>query len=84
MDSFFEYLKGEKVLWIDSVERTAARIQKEFEKAQVIFEELDHKEQVSIPEKMFLNADSCLSVFEQATVVAVSYTHLTLPTILLV
>ena len=69
MDSFFQYLKGEKVLWIDSVERTAARIQKEFEKAQVIFEELEHKEQVSIPEKMFLNADSCLSVFEQATVV---------------
>ena len=69
MDSFFQYLKGEKVLWIDSVERTAARIQKEFEKAQVIFEELEHKEQVSAPEQMFLNANACLTVFEQAKVV---------------
>tara|TARA_A200000113_G_scaffold194073_1_gene183942 strand:- start:387 stop:3752 length:3366 start_codon:yes stop_codon:yes gene_type:complete len=69
MDSFFKYLKGDKVLWIDSVERTLARIQLEFDKAHQIYDELENKEKLSKPEQLFLNEKECIEVFELTTLV---------------
>jgi transcription-repair coupling factor (superfamily II helicase) len=69
MDSFFQYLKGDKILWIDSVERTAARIQTEYDKALLIYDSLENKERVSVPKQMFLNEEACLSVFKEAKTV---------------
>ena len=69
MDSFFKYLKGDKVLWLDSVERTLARIQLEFNKAQHIYDELENKERLSKPEQLFLNEKECSAVFELTTLI---------------
>ena len=69
MDSFFKYLKGEKVLWLDSVERTLARIQLEFDKAEHTFDELENKDRLSKPEQLFLNEKECEEAFELTTLV---------------
>jgi len=69
MDSFFRYLKGEKALWLDSVERTLARIQLEFDKAQHIYNEIENKEKLSTPEQLFLNEKECGETFELTTLV---------------
>ncbi|MDG1735352.1 MAG: transcription-repair coupling factor [Crocinitomicaceae bacterium] len=69
MDSFFQYLKGDKILWIDSVERTAARIQIEYDKALLIYDSLENKERVSVPKQMFLNEEACLAAFKEAKTV---------------
>ena len=69
MDSFFKYLKGDKLLWVDSVERTLARIQLEFNKAQHIYDELENKERLSKPDQLFLNEKECSRVFELTTLI---------------
>ena len=44
MDSFFKYLKGDKVIWIDSIERTLEGIQKEYNKANDTYNNFTDKD----------------------------------------
>ena len=73
MDSFFKYLKGDKVIWIDSIERTIESIQKEFEKAKEVYSNFTDQERKSKPENIFINQEDCFNVFD--TTRLIEYSH---------
>lgn len=72
MDSFFQYLKGEKILWIDSIERTLAQIQNEYEKAEAIYNSFEDKELKSIPGDLFVTQEACLQIFKKEKLIEFS------------
>lgn len=72
MDSFFKYLKGDKVIWIDSIERTIESIQKEFEKAKEVYSNFTDQERKSKPENIFINQEDCFNVFDTTRLIEYS------------
>tara|TARA_B110000459_G_scaffold56709_1_gene63669 strand:+ start:1943 stop:5296 length:3354 start_codon:yes stop_codon:yes gene_type:complete len=72
MDSFFKYLKGDKVIWLDSIERTIESIQKEFEKAKEVYSNFTDQERKSKPENIFINQEDCFNVFDTTRLIEYS------------
>ena len=73
MDSFFKYLKGDKVIWIDSIERTLEGIQKEYDKANDTYNNFTDKDRKSKPENIYINQEDCLAVFDKTRLIEFSH-----------
>jgi len=69
MDSFFQYLKGDITIWIDSVERAKQTLKNEFEKAQKIYDSLDQEIKKTVPSDLFINDKDLVLNFENLKLV---------------
>jgi len=55
--TFFDFLGENTTLWIDSVEKTRAVIEREYQKSTVIYEQLSDNVRPTSPEKLYLNIE---------------------------
>lgn len=53
--TIFEFLGKNSIVWLDDYEKTAKVVEKEFEKAQDIYEKLDKTVRKSLPQERYLN-----------------------------
>lgn len=69
MDSFFQYLKGDITIWIDSVEQAKQTLKNEFEKAHKIYNSLDQQIKKTVPSDLFINDNDLVLNFENLKLV---------------